>query len=88
MESHTIQFLLYCDWKDYPPAYRIYFDDTLLTERSYLLDNELDILQENLSVIADETVPHTITIEQIGHRTGDFRTDRLKTDLDIIVNIA
>lgn len=88
MESHKIQFLLYCDWKDFPPTYRIYFDDTLLTERSYLLDNELDILQENLCVFADETVPHTITIEQIGQQTGTFKTDRLDTDLEIIVNIA
>jgi hypothetical protein len=88
MESHSIKFLLFCDWKDFPPTYRLYFNDTLLTERSYLLDNELDILQENLFVFADKNTPHTITIEQIGQQTGTFCVDKLKSDLDINVQIA
>ncbi len=87
MQASKIEFYLYCDWKDFPPSYRIYFDDTLLTERTYIWDNERYVLQEILNVFADNTL-HTITIEQVGFRSGTFRLIGIKTDLDINVKIA
>ena len=84
----TIKFYLFCDWADFPPVYRIYFDDVLLTERTYIWDNKIDVLQEHLPVHADKNTPHTVTIEQVGQLTGAFRTEGLESDLDINVRIA
>ena len=85
MERYSIKFYLFCEWNDYPPAYRLYFNDTLLTERTYIWDNEEDVLQENLTVEADKSIPHTITIEPIGQQTGRFQVKELDSELNITV---
>ena len=53
-----VKFDLYCDS---PVTYRIYFDDTLITERDYIWDNKHQIIRETFEVMA-KNVPHTISI--------------------------
>ena len=87
MEPHVIEFYLYCDWAEITPTYRLYFDDTLLTERTYIWNNDRHVIQERLTVVTDSN-PHTVTIEQVGQQSGKFHVETVKSDLDINVNIA
>jgi len=79
METYVIEFYLYCRWKDLPPTYRLYFDDELMTERTYIWHNDTHVLQERLPIITDSNKV-TITIEQIGQQSGTFSIKHLKTD--------
>lgn len=91
METYAIGFYLYCDWKDLPPTYRIYFDGELMTERTYIWVNDKHVLEERLPVIADPNIPHTIKIEPVGPRSGSFRIERIvskPSGLGIIAEIA
>lgn len=60
-----VKFDLYCDSI---VTYRIYFDDTLITERDYVWDNEHQIIRETFEVMA-KNVPHTISILSSGDAT-------------------
>lgn len=80
MQNYKITFNLYCKWQHTPPAYRLYFDDELMTERSYIWDNETHFLQECVPVWADPSITHKITIEQVGLSTGKFKVDNVESD--------
>ena len=80
MQQSIITFNLYCKWEHIPPVYRLYFDDELMTERSYIWDNETHFLQERVPVMADPSHPHKITIEQVGIHTGKFKVDNVEAD--------
>ena len=91
MEAYVLEFYLYCDWKDVPPTYRLYFDDELMTERTYIWHNDEHVLQERVPVVADPTQPHTITIEQVGQHSGKFWTKQIISTpeaLAVTVNIG
>ena len=90
METYVIEFYLYCRWKDLPPTYRLYFDDELMTERTYIWHNDEHVLQERVPVITDFNNVN-ITIEQVGQHSGTFSVKHLKTDppsLDVNINIV
>ena len=72
METYVIEFYLYCDWKDLPPTYRLYFNDELMTERTYLWHNDKEVLQERVPVTVENGTPLNIKIEQIGQHSGKF----------------
>lgn len=96
MQHSKITFFLYCEWNHIPPSYRLYFDDELMTERTYIWKNEDNVLQEQVHVEADTTIPHTIKIEQLEPKTGKFEVKQLETvtgedtltDIDIKVTIV
>ena len=79
METYVIEFYLYCRWKDLPPTYRLYFDDELVTERTYIWHNDTHVLQERVPVTTDSNKA-TIRIEQVGQHSGIFNVKHLKTD--------
>ena len=85
MDAYVIQFNLWCEWSDFPQAYRIYFNETLMTERNYIWDNERDVLQERLVVHADEEKENVVTIKRIGPITGEFHINKLDSELPTIV---
>lgn len=53
-----------CDWMAYPPSYRVYVDGDLLTERSYIWDNEHEFVREHLAVTLSPGT-HTLVIEPV-----------------------
>lgn len=55
---------VFCDWLGYEPAYRVYVDSDLLTERNYIWDNRHQYVREILTV---NLAPgqHTIKIEPV-----------------------
>ena len=84
-----ILFNLYCDWKHFPPTYRVYFNDELMTEREYIWKNDQQLVQENVPVIADITKAHTIRIEQVKPQNGTFTVKELTAGkLDVTVEIV
>ena len=72
LTQFSILFYLYCAWENFPPTYRVYFNDELMTEREYIWNNDTQVLQENLPVIADVDIPHIIRIEQVKPQSGIF----------------
>lgn len=90
MKTYSIEFYLYCQWEYFPPTYRLYFNDELMTERTYIWDNKEHVLQERLPVITNKDNA-TITIKQVGQKSGTFNVKKLITDppgLDITVEIV
>lgn len=80
MRSYKIEFYLYCDWEHFAPTYRVYFDDELMTERTYIWHNDRHVLRECLSVNADPDIGHVIKVEQVGQQTGAFCIEGIETD--------
>ena len=69
-----IEFDLYCEWKTNPPAYRVYVNDEMFTERNYVWSGPqylTEILQ--LSAPAGR---YKVRIENLG--TGSFKVRGLK----------
>jgi len=79
MENINILFYLYCDWKIVPPTYRLYLNDELMTERTYIWYNDEYTLQENIPANIDVSKTHNLRIEQIGPKSGTFRIDKVQT---------
>lgn len=89
MKTYLIKFYLYCDWDDFPPTYRLHFDDELMTERTYIWHNKEHVLQEHIPINTDSNKA-TITIEQIGQKSGIFSVKHIVTTppgLDIKIKI-
>ena len=55
---------IYCSWEAEPPAYRVYIDDNLLTERTYLWRNTDHFVRENI-VISTEPGEHQFRLEAV-----------------------
>lgn len=49
----VITFDLWCNYTGKPPAYRIYVDDHLMTERNYICKNPNYYIQETVPVYVD-----------------------------------
>lgn len=86
METFVIEFYLYCDWVDLPQTYRVYFNDELMTERTYIWENDSHVLQERLSVATDSNRA-TITIQRIGQLDGDMWVKGIKTTPELTVTV-
>lgn len=82
MQNFRITFNLYCTWEHYSPIYRLYFDDELMAERTYAIDDD-KCIQEMVPVYGDIDAPHTIRIEQLSPQTGKFTIEDLKGCLNI-----
>lgn len=65
-QSVQIQYNVFCCWQDVPPTYRLYVNNELFTERSFVWQDQY--LQE---VIAIDAVPgdYAIQYELIGSGT-------------------
>jgi hypothetical protein len=91
MKQCTIEFYLYCNWNTFPQSYRVYFNDELMTERSYLWHNDTHVLRERIPVNIDPSIQHNLTLEHIGQRTGKFSIADVTTNppgLSINITLA
>lgn len=70
-----------CKWGPYSPSYRIYVDNNLLTERTYIWNNEEAYIREHI-VINVPPGDHTLTLEKCGERWifGEFSLTNLTVD--------
>jgi hypothetical protein len=65
-QSVQVQYDVFCDWQDSPPMYRLYVNNELFTERSFIWQDQY--LEE---VIAIDAVPgdYVIQYELVGSGT-------------------
>lgn len=76
MNETTVTVDVFCNWEDRPEAYRIYVDETLLTERSYLWRNTEQFVQENMLLNLEPGV-HTFRLEPVNPQFTGFYTKNL-----------
>lgn len=69
---------LWCKYKSQkPPAYRLYVNNELLTERTFLWDQHINYLTEHLIVEVDRGV-HELRLEPIdGNPTTEFTLENM-----------
>lgn len=63
---------IFCHWDAAPPAYRIYVDDELLTERTYLWRNSEQFVRENI-VISAVPGEHQFKLVPVGPNFSGFQ---------------
>ena len=66
-----IEFDLYCDWQTNPPAYRVYVNDEMFTERNYIWSGP-QYVTEMLQLEAPSG-QYKIRIENLGKGTFKVR---------------
>lgn len=71
-------FDLFCDWKRQPPTYRIYVNNELFTERSYIWGGT-QYLQEVLQLSAPPG-KYSIRIDNLGDPECQFKIRNLNID--------
>ena len=64
MSLHVITADIYAHWGDRTPAYRVYVDNDLLTERDFIWPSHEIFIRENIEVDLGAG-SHTINIEHI-----------------------
>lgn len=63
---------IYCSWDAQPQVYRIYVDNELLTERTYLWRNPDQFVRENI-VISAEPGDHEFKLESVDTNFTGFQ---------------
>lgn len=56
-----------CNWLGYNPAYRIYVDGDLITERTYRWNNDHEFVREHILVYLNAGT-HTLKLEKVRNR--------------------
>jgi hypothetical protein len=77
MQNETVKFSfdLLCDWKKTPPTYRVYVNNELFTERTYIWGVNQYIC-ENLSIVAPPG-KYSVRIDNIGDPDCTFKVRNL-----------
>ena len=66
-----ITFDLYCEYVGVPPAYRVYIDTMLMTERHYICKNPQYFIRETVPV-SIETGLHYLRVENLNPELAIF----------------
>lgn len=72
MQDLRIEVDVYCDWQTEPQAYRLYINNDLFTERTYIWRNPNQWVREIL-IAGLESGEHTITLEPVNSEFRGFR---------------
>lgn len=70
-------FNLDCDWEGLPPVYRIYVNDDIFTERSFIWSD--CFVEENLQILAPPG-RYSVRVEPVGPQISKFTTDGHRID--------
>jgi hypothetical protein len=79
MREVSITVDVMCKWAVEPPAYRLYVNDELLTERTYIWDNSEQYVKEHIVVNLESGV-HTLRLEPVASRAVIFLKRNLTVD--------
>lgn len=72
MQDLRIEVDVYCEWQIEPQAYRLYIDNDLYTERTYIWHNPNQWVREIL-VAELESGEHTIKLEPVTSGFSGFK---------------
>ena len=70
---------IFCRWEAEPHAYRIYVDDELLTERTYIWRNSDQFIRENI-VISAKPGDHQFRLESVDANFSGFQWQNFTVD--------
>jgi hypothetical protein len=76
-EFVQIKFDVYCSWRDTPPVYRIFVNDELFVERTYIWRDEY--LSEMLQISAPPG-QYKIQLKPLHKKTGKIRVENRTID--------
>ena len=65
-----VEFDLQCKWEGFPPDYRIYVNDELMTERTYNYGSH-QYIKEMLQILA-KPGEYVIKIEKVGPQSAEY----------------
>lgn len=65
-----IVFDLKCDWEGFPPEYRLFVNDELMTERTY--DFSSDYFVREMLQIQAEPGDYVIRLEKVGPQSAEY----------------
>lgn len=75
--NHTcIDVDVWCKWDTTPPAYRVYVDDQLLTERTFIWETSRHYIREHIEVYLDNGW-HELRIEKCSNTNAQFITNNI-----------
>ena len=79
MQDLRIEIDILCDWQTEPEAYRLYIDDDLYTERTYIWRNPHQWVRE---ILVAELAPgkHTIKIQPVNSEFQGFKLSNFAID--------
>lgn len=83
MKEVAVTVDVYCNWDATPEAYRIYVNDTLLTERNYLWRNTEQFVQENMLLNLEPGI-HTFKLEPVNSAFNGFYTKNLTVNAELV----
>lgn len=75
---HQITIDVYCQWSDVAPAYRIYVDDDMITERAFRFPGDDFFIKEYLTCNLDPGL-HSLRLEQCSPN-GQFSIKNIVVD--------
>lgn len=74
-----VTFDLYCEFNAEFPAYRIYVDGKLMTERNYRWNNKKQYITETVP-IRTESGPHYLVLENLNSESASFEIKNFKVN--------
>ena len=78
--THTcIDVDVWCKWENTPPTYRVYVDDELLTERTFIWETSRHYIREHVEVFLDQGW-HTLSIEDCSGGAAKFITNNMEVN--------
>lgn len=90
LKTVEVQFDLYCHWSQKEPAYRVYVDNDLITERTFIWPGFQNYVRETFA-IAVKHGEHQLRVENLNPESAKFtvkrvRVDEKDTDIKFVVN--
>lgn len=67
---------VYCNWTDQPPRYRVYVNDELFSERTFIWDNSY-FLDEHLTIQGPPGT-YNIRCENVDPEHGEFKFKNMR----------
>ena len=77
MRQYEITVDVYAHWGDKPPVYRIYVDDELLTERTFIWSGNEQFIREHI-IVELESGLHNVEVRPLASNTFTSKL-KLKT---------
>ena len=78
MREVIITFKLLCNWRgETGPVYRLYLNKELVTERTYIWDNSMEVIQERIPAYL-EPGPHNLYVENLNPELGTILIDNFR----------
>ena len=77
LQSVQFEYEVHCDWADVPPIYRLYVNEELFAERTWIWGSSY--LEENLQILA-EPGEYVIRYELVPPHLAQLRVENIRVE--------